>query len=249
LSTVRQTKSCGDLPNLLNLEDDNSYGEYEDEENGTTNNYSSSYSNDADVSSSCDEGEDGSFYSTRSWGSYGINLLAPNLFLIRLILRKAMSASLHLLPQQLSRFNMRLNPENIQESNVTEVPRSSQHKDESSSQDEYFMATNELSSNSSEMYFSDAVFEEKVSRLMPEYNLYSTQQKFRNCAVEACNMNTFLQLIECSFPQECYEQILNNLFFDYHQLDVKKCERIQLLFVRWKSDGILFVFLFYFSRM
>uniref|UniRef100_A0A914MZ50 Uncharacterized protein n=1 Tax=Meloidogyne incognita TaxID=6306 RepID=A0A914MZ50_MELIC len=178
-----------------------------------------------------------------------INLLAPNLFLIRLILRKAMSASLHLLPQQLSRFNMRLNPENIQESNVTEVPRSSQHKDESSSQDEYFMATNELSSNSSEMYFSDAVFEEKVSRLMPEYNLYSTQQKFRNCAVEACNMNTFLQLIECSFPQECYEQILNNLFFDYHQLDVKKCERIQLLFVRWKSDGILFVFLFYFSRM
>uniref|UniRef100_A0A914NX83 Uncharacterized protein n=1 Tax=Meloidogyne incognita TaxID=6306 RepID=A0A914NX83_MELIC len=178
-----------------------------------------------------------------------INLLAPNLFLIRLILRKAMSASLHLLPQQLSRFNMRLNPENIQESNVTEVPRSSQHKDESSSQDEYFMATNELSSNSSEMYFSDAVFEEKVSRLMPEYNLYSTQQKFRNCAVEACNMNTFLQLIECSFPQECSEQILNNLFFDYHQLDVKKCERIQLLFVRWKSDGILFVFLFYFSRM
>uniref|UniRef100_A0A915MN98 Uncharacterized protein n=1 Tax=Meloidogyne javanica TaxID=6303 RepID=A0A915MN98_MELJA len=70
LSTVRQTKSCGDLPNLLNLEDDNSYGEYEDEENGTTNNYSSSYSNDADVSSSCDEGEDGSFYSTRSWDSY-----------------------------------------------------------------------------------------------------------------------------------------------------------------------------------
>jgi len=73
-----------------------------------------------------------------------------------------MSASLHLLPQQLSRFNMRLNPENIQESNVTEVPRSSQHKDESSSRDEYFMATNELSSNSSEMYYSDAVSEEKV---------------------------------------------------------------------------------------
>jgi len=26
LSTVRQTKSCGDLPNLVNVEDDNSYG-------------------------------------------------------------------------------------------------------------------------------------------------------------------------------------------------------------------------------
>jgi len=49
-------------------------GEYEDEESGTTNNYSSSYSNDADVSSSCDEEEDGSFYSTRSWGSYGVFL-------------------------------------------------------------------------------------------------------------------------------------------------------------------------------
>jgi len=41
---------------------------------------------------------------------------------------------------------------------------------------------------------------------MPEYNLYSTQQEFRNCAVEACNMNTFLQLIECSFPQEWFEK-------------------------------------------
>ncbi|CAK5084276.1 unnamed protein product [Meloidogyne enterolobii] len=57
---------------------------------------------------------------------------------------------------------------------------------------------------------------------MPEYNLYSTQQEFRNCAVEACNMNTFLQLIECSFPQECSEQILNNLFFDYRQLVCQK---------------------------
>jgi len=73
---------------------------------------------------------------------------------------------------------------------------------------------------------------------MPEYNLYSTQQEFRNCAVEACNMNTFLQLIECSFPQEWFEkiiyflpkkiffssseQILNNLFFDYRQLVCQK---------------------------
>ncbi|CAK5030741.1 unnamed protein product [Meloidogyne enterolobii] len=87
LSAVRQTKSCGDLPNLVNLEDDNSYGteqilkpltdnlkhflgEYEDKENGTTKNYSSSCSNDADVSSSCEEEEDGSFYSTCSWDSY-----------------------------------------------------------------------------------------------------------------------------------------------------------------------------------
>nr|CAD2178205.1 unnamed protein product [Meloidogyne enterolobii] len=179
-----------------------------------------------------------------------INLLAPNLFHIRLTRKKAMSASLHLLPQQLSRFNMRLNPENIQESNVTEVPRSSQHKDESSSQDEYFMATNELSSNSSEMYFSDAVSEEKVvPRLMPEYNLYSTQQKFRNCAVEACNMNTFLQLIECSFPQECSEQILNNLFFDYHQLDVKKCGRIQLLLLDGKVMVFFCIFLSFFKNV
>ncbi|CAK5084316.1 unnamed protein product [Meloidogyne enterolobii] len=145
--------------------------------------------------------------------------------------------------------NMRLNPENIQESNVTEVPRSSQHKDESSSQDEYFMATNELSSNSSEMYFSDAVSEEKVPRLMPEYNLYSTQQEFRNCAVEACNMNTFLQLIECSFPQECSEQILNNLFFDYHQLDVKKCGRIQLLLLDGKVMVFFCIFLSFFKNV
>nr|CAD2173051.1 unnamed protein product [Meloidogyne enterolobii] len=236
LSSVRQTKSCGDLPNLLNVEDDNSYGEYEDEENGTTNNnYSSSYSNDADVSSSCDEEEEDHFYSTRSWDSYDQSSCSESVSYSSYSEESNVSFSTSSATTAFSlvgktvrvvsfkQSNMRLNPENIRESNVTEVPRSSQHKDESSSQDEYFMATNELSSNSSEMYYSDAVSEEKVvPRLMPEYNLYSTQQEFRNCAVEACNMNTFLQLIECSFPQECSEQILNNLFFDYRQLVCQK---------------------------
>ncbi|CAK5030735.1 unnamed protein product [Meloidogyne enterolobii] len=122
-SAVRQTKSCGDLPNLVNLEDDNSYGEYEDKEDGTNNNYSSSSSNDADVSHLVTKRR--MALSTCSWDSYGIILLAPNVFLIRLIWTS---------------------------------------QDESS-QDEYFMATNELSSNSSEMYFSDAVSEEKVDLL------------------------------------------------------------------------------------
>uniref|UniRef100_A0A915MVT4 RRM domain-containing protein n=1 Tax=Meloidogyne javanica TaxID=6303 RepID=A0A915MVT4_MELJA len=219
VSAVRQTKSCGDLPNLVNVEDGNPYGEYEDEENGTTNNnYSSSYSNDADVSSSCDEEEDGSFYSTRSWGSYdqscseSVSYSSYSEESNVSFSTSSASTAFSLVGKTVrvvsfKQSNMRLNPENIQESNVTEVPRSSQHKDESSSQDEYFMATNELSSNSSEMYYSDAVSEEKVvPRLMPEYNLYSTQQEFRNCAVEACNMNTFLQLIECSFPQEWFEK-------------------------------------------
>uniref|UniRef100_A0A915MM74 Uncharacterized protein n=1 Tax=Meloidogyne javanica TaxID=6303 RepID=A0A915MM74_MELJA len=174
VSAVRQTKSCGDLPNLLNVEDDNSYGEYEDEESGTTNNYSSSYSNDADVSSSCDEEEDGSFYSTRSWGSYDQSSCSESVSYSSYSEESNVSFSTSSASTASSlvgktvrvvsfkQSNMRLNPENIQESNVTEVPRSSQHKDESSSQDEYFMATNELSSNSSEMYYSDAVSEEKV---------------------------------------------------------------------------------------
>ncbi|CAK5084277.1 unnamed protein product [Meloidogyne enterolobii] len=174
LSSVRQTKSCGDLPNLLNVEDDDSYGEYEDEENGTTNNYSSSYSNDADVSSSCDEEEEDNFYSTRSWDSYDQSSCSESVSYSSYSEESNVSFSTSSATTAFSlvgktvrvvsfkQSNMRLNPENIRESNVTEVPRSSQHKDESSSQDEYFRATNELSSNSSEMYYSDAVSEEKV---------------------------------------------------------------------------------------
>ncbi|KAF7640447.1 hypothetical protein Mgra_00000266 [Meloidogyne graminicola] len=61
-----------------------------------------------------------------------------------------------------------------------------------------------------------------VDVLLPEYNLFKEQQELRNCAVDACNMDTFLQLIESSFPAVRPECLLDKIFFDYRQLVCQK---------------------------
>uniref|UniRef100_A0A915NGN4 Uncharacterized protein n=1 Tax=Meloidogyne floridensis TaxID=298350 RepID=A0A915NGN4_9BILA len=54
------------------------------------------------------------------------------------------------------------------------------------------------------------------------YNQFKAQQQFRNCAMDASNMNSFLQLLQCSFPSDSTDRLLDKLFFDYRQLVCQK---------------------------
>uniref|UniRef100_A0A915MER9 Uncharacterized protein n=1 Tax=Meloidogyne javanica TaxID=6303 RepID=A0A915MER9_MELJA len=70
------------------------------------------------------------------------------------------------------------------------------------------------------------------------YNQFKAQQQFRNCAMDASNMNSFLQLLQCSFPSDCTDRLLDKLFFDYRQLVCQK--QYETNFGNDKWDGEYF---------
>ncbi|CAK5071511.1 unnamed protein product [Meloidogyne enterolobii] len=68
------------------------------------------------------------------------------------------------------------------------------------------------------------------------YNLFKAQQQFRNCAMDASNMNSFLQLLQCSFPSDSTDRLLDKLFFDYRQLVCQKQNETNFGNDKWDEE-------------
>uniref|UniRef100_A0A914L5Z5 Uncharacterized protein n=1 Tax=Meloidogyne incognita TaxID=6306 RepID=A0A914L5Z5_MELIC len=68
------------------------------------------------------------------------------------------------------------------------------------------------------------------------YNQFKAQQQFRNCAMDASNMNSFLQLLQCSFPSDSTDRLLDKLFFDYRQLVCQKQYKTNFGNDKWDEE-------------
>nr|CAD2173062.1 unnamed protein product [Meloidogyne enterolobii] len=68
------------------------------------------------------------------------------------------------------------------------------------------------------------------------YNQFKAQQQFRNCAMDASNMNSFLQLLQCSFPSDSTDRLLDKLFFDYRQLVCQKQNETNFGNDKWDEE-------------
>ncbi|CAK5084291.1 unnamed protein product [Meloidogyne enterolobii] len=68
------------------------------------------------------------------------------------------------------------------------------------------------------------------------YNQFKAQQQFRNCAMDASNMNSFLQLLQSSFPSDSTDRLLDKLFFDYRQLVCQKQNETNFGNDKWDEE-------------